>query len=62
VAVLAYIFRHYAVQPKPHARKTMQQAYQRIFDTKLVIDHEGTILHEIRHSETISLTWTKLDK
>jgi cytochrome P450 len=59
VAVLAYIFRDYTVQPKPQRGESMEQACQRIFDTSLVIEHEGTILHEMRHPETISLTWTK---
>ena len=62
VAVLAYIFRDYTVQPKPYRGESMQQARQRIFDTSLVIDHEGTILHEMRHPETISLIWSKRDK
>jgi cytochrome P450 len=62
VAVLAYIFRDYTVQPKPQPGENMEQARQRIFDTSLVIEHEGTILHEMRHPETISLTWSKREK
>jgi cytochrome P450 len=59
VAVLAYIFRDYTVQPKPNAGETLEQARKRIFETSLVIDHEGTILHEQRHPQSISLVWTR---
>jgi cytochrome P450 len=62
VATLAYIFRNYTVHPKPVAGENMDQARERIFKTSLVIEHEGKILHEMRHPETIALTWSKREK
>jgi cytochrome P450 len=62
VAVLAYIFRDYTVQPEVHDGESMKDARRRIFDTSLVIDHEGTILHEMRNPGSISLTWTRRSK
>ncbi|KAF2260654.1 cytochrome P450 monooxygenase-like protein [Lojkania enalia] len=59
VATLAFIFRNYTVQPEPQNGETMEQARKRIFDTSLEIEHEGKILHEMRHPETIALTWRK---
>ncbi|KAH7379437.1 cytochrome P450 monooxygenase-like protein [Phaeosphaeria sp. MPI-PUGE-AT-0046c] len=59
VAVLAYIFRGYTVHPEPRRGESMQQARKRIFQTSLVIEHEGTILHEMRHPKSISLTWAR---
>jgi cytochrome P450 len=59
VATLAYMFRNYTVHPKPLVGETLDQARQRIFKTSLEIEHEGKILHEMRHPETIALTWRK---
>jgi cytochrome P450 len=59
VAVLAYIFRDYTVQPELRTGESLEQARERIFETSLTIDHEGKILHEMRHPESIALTWTK---
>jgi cytochrome P450 len=62
VATLAYIFRDYAVQPQPRAGESMDNARKRIYQTGMEIEHEGTVLHEIRHPETIALTWAKREK
>jgi len=59
VAALAFIFRDYIVQPRPRSGESMEQARKRTFNTGLVIDHEGAILHEMRHPETITLTFSK---
>jgi cytochrome P450 len=59
VAVLAIIFKDYTVQPVTRDGESMEQARQRIFDTSLTIDHEGRMLFEISHPETIALTWKK---
>jgi hypothetical protein len=47
------------VQPVTRGGESMEQARQRIFDTSLTIDHEGRMLFEISHPETIALTWKK---
>ena len=59
VAALAFIFRDYTVQPQPRSGESMEQARERVFKTGLVIEHEGTILHEMRHPETIELNFSK---
>lgn len=59
VAALAVIFRDYTVQPALLAGETVEQALKRVFQTGMEIDHEGHILHEIRHPEKIALTWTR---
>jgi cytochrome P450 len=59
VAVLAYIFRSYTVQPKTQNGESIEQARRRIFETSLTINHEGKMLYEISHPETIALVWTK---
>ncbi|KAH8699443.1 cytochrome P450 monooxygenase-like protein [Phaeosphaeriaceae sp. PMI808] len=62
VATLAYIFRDYTVHPQPQNGESMDNARTRIFQTGLEIEHESTILHEIRHPETIALTWSRHSK
>jgi cytochrome P450 len=59
VAALAWIFRDYEVQPETRAGETVDQARKRVFETSLTIDHEGKILHEMRHPESIALVFTK---
>lgn len=62
VAVLALIFRDYRVQPQPRIGETMEQARERIFRTGMEIDHEGKILFEMRHPESIAMTFRKRAK
>jgi cytochrome P450 len=59
VAVLATIFRDYTVQPQTKYGESLEQARERIFKTSLEIEHEGKILHEMRHPESIALVWNK---
>jgi cytochrome P450 len=59
VAVLAYIFRNYTVQPKTRDGESMEKARERIFETSLEINHEGKMLFEMSHPETVELTWSK---
>ena len=59
VATLAYIFRDYTVHPQPREGESMDDARARIFQTGMEIEHESKILHEIRHPETIALSWSK---
>ena len=59
VATLAYIFRNYTVHPRPQDGESIEDARTRIFQTGNEIEHEGTILFEIRHPKTIELTWSR---
>lgn len=59
VATLAYIFRGYTVHPQPDKGERVEEARKRIFQTGMVIEHEGTILHEIRHPKSIALNWSQ---
>jgi cytochrome P450 len=59
VAVLAIFFRDYTLQPVSRDGESMEQARRRIFETSLTIDHEGRMLFEISHPETIEVTWKK---
>jgi len=62
VAALSFIFRDYTVQPQPRIGEHMDDARKRIFKTGMEIEHEGTILHEIRQPESISLLYCKRGK
>lgn len=55
VATLACIFRSYTVHPQPQEGESLEAERKRTFEIGMVIEHEGTILHEIRHPRTISL-------
>ncbi|KAF1843633.1 cytochrome P450 [Cucurbitaria berberidis CBS 394.84] len=62
VAALAFIFRDYCVHPQPLRNESMEQARKRIFNTGMEIEHEGTILHELRYPESIALNWSKRER
>jgi cytochrome P450 len=62
VAALATFFRDYTVEPKPSDGESMEKARERIFKTSLEIEHEGTILHEMRYPKTIHLTWSRREE
>lgn len=59
VAALALLLRDYTVNPRPNEGESLDQARKRIFETGLEIEHEGKILHEMRHPRTITLTWRR---
>lgn len=59
VAMLATIFRDYTVSPHPNEGESLDEARRRIFRTGMEIEHQGSILHEIRRPGSISLSWSK---
>ncbi|KAL5431202.1 hypothetical protein PMIN07_009928 [Paraphaeosphaeria minitans] len=59
VAALAVLLRDHVVSPQPNAGESLEAARKRVFATGLEIEHEGSILHEMRHSKSIALTWRR---
>jgi len=61
VACLAVLFRKHKVQPLPRKGESMDAARKRVFDIGNEVDTERRILHEIKHVDSIFLTWSDRD-
>lgn len=61
-AALAVIFRDHKTQPRPRDGETLDQARARVFKTSLDIEHEGTILHEMREPQSVALEFLKREQ
>ncbi|KAF2200169.1 cytochrome P450 monooxygenase-like protein [Delitschia confertaspora ATCC 74209] len=59
VAVLAVLFRDWRVEVVPEEVETKDQANERAWNTSLIVDHEGHMLHEMVNPETVGLRWVK---
>lgn len=57
VAVLAVLFRDWVVEPVTQDGESLEDARKRVFRTGMEIEHEGKILHEMRHPRSVELIW-----
>ncbi|KAM3073504.1 hypothetical protein ACMFMG_004599 [Clarireedia jacksonii] len=60
VAILAVLFRKYGVEVAVEGKnETMEKSRERAWKVSLVVDHQGTMLHEIVKPERVGLRWVK---
>jgi cytochrome P450 len=60
VAALATLFHNHRVQPELLPGESLDDARKRMFKTGMEINHEGTMLFEIKEPKKARLTWVKL--
>lgn len=57
------LFKDYCVEVAVEREdKTVEQARERAWKASLVVDHQGTMLHEIVKPERVGLRWVKRTK
>lgn len=59
VAALAVLFRDWKVDVEPRNGETKKQARTRAWESSLMVDHEGHMLHEMLDPESVGLRWTR---